>query len=147
MPNDFASVFRVRGGGELYRRQGDLYAVFPESRYSVNKEGQILPMIPPDTVFYIGRPALLDPDAPEARPPSERLVRLRIDTRAAPPRRTARLQPTSDRSLQRPPSLDARSGAFRRGPLPAIVSDEAYRTRRLHELMRYAARGRSSSSK
>jgi hypothetical protein len=146
-PNGFARVFRVKGGDDLYRQQGGLYAVFPESRYSINKEGQLLPMIPPDTVFYIGRPSVLDPELPEAGAAPERLVRHRIDARVAPPREDAGPRRASRLSHVRRAPLEARSTPACPAPLPPIVADEAYRTQRLHDLLRYAARGRSSSSK
>jgi hypothetical protein len=149
-PTDFARVFRVKGGDELYRQQGGLYAVFPESRYSVKavkKKLQLQPVIPPDTVFYIGRPALLDPEPPPAGPRPKCLVQCRIDARVPPPREDAGRRSGQSASRERWPSLVDRAQPACRAPLPAIVSDETYRTRRLHELLRYAARGRSSSSK
>jgi hypothetical protein len=120
----------------------------------VNKKGQIQPQVPDGTTFYIGRPALLDPEpAPAALAPEGR-VQGRIDLRVDP-------HPVAAPAGGRPPAF-ATASPGRPLPtttLPAIVSDEEYRALRLRGLMRraaggamawppgQAARGRSSSSK
>ena len=57
-PNDFSQLYRLPGQDRFVRIQGALYAVFPESAYGSGG----VPLIPPDTIFYIGR--LPDLDAP-----------------------------------------------------------------------------------
>ncbi|MHC4218813.1 MAG: hypothetical protein ACYSU7_10210 [Planctomycetota bacterium] len=154
-PNDFARVFRVNGRQDLYmRQQGGLYAVFPESEYGPDKEGRLQSLIPDGTVFYIGRPALLDPEPMSADPAPEGLIQGRIDLRvkgtelfSLQDHRWGRQHPSKINPSPLPPVGPPIPTAL----LPPIVSDEAYREERLRSLMRraagHAARGRSSSSK
>jgi hypothetical protein len=155
-PNDFARVFRVNGRQDLFmRQQGGLYAVFPESDYGPDKEGRLQALIPDGTVFYIGRPALLDSEPAPADPAPEGRVQGRIDLREKgtdlfslqnhrwSPRRPSKINPSPFPATVGPPIPTA--------ILPLIVSDEPYREERLRSLLRraadHAARGRSSSSK
>jgi len=135
-PNDFSRVYRLRGSRDRFMRvQGGLYAVFPESVYGATKEGQLRALIPHDTMFHIGPPPLLSAEPPSAAPRPEGLVRGRIDLKIGPHREPA------------PPTARP-SGGFKTrstGPsslritLPAIVSDEDYRQRRVRSLLRRAA--------
>jgi hypothetical protein len=55
-PLGFSEVYPVPGRPDLLMRvNGSVYAVFPQSVYSEGKKG-IVPMIPANTVFYIGAP-------------------------------------------------------------------------------------------
>jgi hypothetical protein len=142
-PNDFSRVYRFPGSRDRFMRvQGGLYAVFPESVYGPTREGQLEALVPHDTMFHIGPPTLLSSEPPPAAPRPEALVRGRIDLKIGPQREPARP----------PGGFEARSTgrASSRITLPAIVSDEAYRQRRVRSLLRraadHAARGRSSSS-
>jgi hypothetical protein len=147
-PNDFSRVYRVRGRPDRFMRvQGGLYAVFPESVYGTNKEGQLQAVVPNDTVFYIGRPSLLNLEPPRAAPYPGGLIQARIDLRIDPNQESAAPAASLPGRLETPSS----GQSIPRIALPAIVSDEAYRQRRVRGLMRraadHAARGRSSSSK
>ena len=154
-PNDFSRVFRVPGRQDLFmRQQGGLYAVFPVSVYGVDKEGQLRAVVPNDTVFYIGRPPMLDAEPTPVDRSADGLLRGRIDLRINPHREsTAQTAMPPGRFETSAAGLSIKPGA--RATLPAIVSDEQYRQRRVHGLMRraadviedHAARGRSSSSK
>ncbi|MHC4970124.1 MAG: hypothetical protein ACYTF4_16135 [Planctomycetota bacterium] len=133
-PNDFSRVYRVRGRRDLFmRQQGGLYAVFPASVYGSTKEGKLQALIPHDTMFHIGPPA-----APRPGGPVQGRIDLKIDPHREPAAPTAGLGTRST------------GQASSRITLPAIVSDEAYRQRRVRSLLRraagHAARGRSSSS-
>ncbi|MHC4416588.1 MAG: hypothetical protein ACYS0G_15050 [Planctomycetota bacterium] len=148
--NDFSRVYRVHGRQDLFmRQQGGLYALFPESVYGVNKDGQILPLVPDGTVFYIGRPALLDTEPPPADPSPQGWIQGRIDSRIDAQHEPVAPAATSPRGIESP-STRQPVRLRPRATLPAIVSDEDYRMERLHSLMRraagHAARGRSSSS-
>jgi hypothetical protein len=154
-PNDFARVFRVPGRDGLFmRQQGGLYAVFPESVYKADKKGKLRAVVPSDTMFYIGRPTLLDaePTPDDAPAPGLRLGRidLRIDQHCES---TAQIAVPPGGYEKSSTGLSLKPGTSL--TLPAIVADQEYRQRRVHGLMRraagviedQAARGRSSSSK
>ncbi|MHC4081795.1 MAG: hypothetical protein ACYS15_03600 [Planctomycetota bacterium] len=140
-PNDFSRVYRVHGREDLYlRQQGGLYAVFPESVYAVNKEGQLRAVIPGGTTFYIGPPPILDPEPPPDEVPVKGLIQGRIDLRIDPHRESTVLAPIAPGRFDR--SSTGQSiilGA--RMTLPPIVSDQEYRHRRVHGLMRRAVAG------
>ncbi|MHC4785535.1 MAG: hypothetical protein ACYTE6_06175 [Planctomycetota bacterium] len=137
-PNDFSRVYRVHGRRDLFmRQQGGLYAVFPASVYGSTKEGKLQALIPHDTMFHIGPPPLLNSEPPPAAPRPGGLVQGRIDLKIDPHREPA--APTA--------GLGTRSTgqASSRITLPAIVSDEAYRQRRVRSLLRRAAAGATAS--
>ena len=154
-PNDFSRVFRIPGKQDMFmRQQGGLYAVFPGSVYGVDKKGKLLAIVPNDTMFYIGRPPMLDAEPTPDDPPPDGLRQGRIDLRIDPQRQsTAQAAIPPGRNETVSTGLSFKPGA--RFTLPAIVADEEYRQRRMHGLMRraagmiedHAARGRSSSSK
>jgi hypothetical protein len=154
-PNDFSRVFRIPGKHDMFmRQQGGLYAVFPESVYEVNKEGQLKAVVPSDTMFYIGRPPMLDAEPTPDDPSADGLRQGRIDLRVNPHREsTAQAAIPPGRYEMSSTGLSIKPGT--RMTLPAIVADQEYRQRRVHGLMRraagviedHAARGRSSSSK
>jgi len=154
-PNDFSRVFRIPGKHDMFmRQQGGLYAVFPESVYGVDKKGNVQAVIPNDTMFYIGRPPMLDaeptPDDPPAGGLRQGRIDLRIDLRRESTAQAA-MPPGRNETLSTGLSFKPGAGFT----LPAIVADEEYRQRRVHGLMHraagmiedHAARGRSSSSK
>jgi hypothetical protein len=154
-PNDFSRVFRIHGKQDMYmRQQGGLYAVFPESVYQIDKKGQLRAVVPNDTMFYIGRPAMLDAEPPPVVPTPEGLHQGRIDLRVTPNQKGTDLFSTQGHRWGRNDLSKIDLSPFG-GALPAIVADETYRQRRVHGLMRraaaviedHAARGRSSSSK
>lgn len=58
-PFGFEEVYRVPGDDERFMRiDGGLYAVFPQSVYTNRRFGE-LPLIPANTVFWIGTPDFL----------------------------------------------------------------------------------------
>ena len=70
-PIDFAEVYRVPGRTDwLMRASGALFAVFPQSVYSSTRIGT-MPVIPNNTVFYIGRASLADVPMSPVDPPAE----------------------------------------------------------------------------
>ena len=130
-PNDFRQVYRFQDD-QLMRVQGGLYAVFPQSVYTQNEDGQVLPVIPPNTTFYIGAPAS------SSSPPGP-VFESRLDLRlasglidgAATSNAVPRLQTRSlSLTAASPPPPGSRS----------IVFDASYRAQRVRSLMRYAAR-------
>ena len=140
-PNDFSGVFRVPGRQDLFmRQQGGLYAVFPASVYGVDKEGQLRVVVPNDTMFYIGRPRMLDAEPTLDDRSTDGLRRGRIDLRINPHREsTAQAPMPPGRFETLAAGVSIKPGA--RITLPAIVADEKYRQRRVHGLMRRAAIG------
>jgi hypothetical protein len=161
-PVGFEQVYRVPDDPDhLMRASGGLFAVFPRSQYDVTssrKSGvRIFPVVPADTVFHIGPPGWSKlPDA------AARGQMLRMDLRLVPeyvaegprldrgPERVndyvnTRLTIGDDLpDLPRRPTFDEPDP----GPIAEIVSDAAYRSRRIRELMdraAQAARGPSSS--
>ena len=85
-PRSFSEVFPTPDGERLMRVDGGLYAVFPHSDYqtfSIDKGRRriTLPMVSPDTTFYIGRPDFAPKE--EAPPSAASGPEFRID-RASP---------------------------------------------------------------
>ena len=67
VPSGFSQVLTVPGHPELLMRvDGGIYAVFPRSEYTPGRRGPI-PVIPANTVFYIGAPPA---PPPKAAPPA-----------------------------------------------------------------------------
>ncbi len=129
----------------FYRRAGGLYAVFPQSVYFETRQGVIVD-IPPGTVFHFGKPE--PATAPgDALPPGASLsidrIRmnetsgLRQQSRLSPsPLMQARLDraapPTDERNTH-----DAgaeRDEATMTAREPGVMSDDAYRARRLAQI-------------
>jgi hypothetical protein len=75
-PIGFADVYHVPGRPDwLMRVSGGLFAVFPQSVYSSTEAG-VMPVIPNNTVFYIGRASLANvPMGPLDRPEWEKDAR------------------------------------------------------------------------
>lgn len=139
-PNNFQELYRFRGDDEnLVRAQGGLYLVFQRSIYGSDKKGNVFPLIPPNTVFYIGPPpGWAVSAAVQAVARNEVADTARIDDRldlritpglvvdTAPGEPVRRKVSAMD---TRPPAL----GGNR------IVIDPQYRAERLRALMREAA--------
>lgn len=74
-PMGFEQVYHVPGNSDMYMRvSGGIYAVFPRSMYVRGRDGTY-PVIPPNTVFYIGEPAFFE-NSPAANHPSRVAGRL-----------------------------------------------------------------------
>jgi len=78
-PTGFEQVYRVPGDDDHYMRiDGGLYAVFPRSVYANTRAGEV-PLIPANTVFWIGQPDfLMQPaaDSPSRQRAGEEMSRL-----------------------------------------------------------------------
>ena len=149
-PNNFRELYRFPGDDEnLVRAQGGLYLVFQRSIYGSDKDGNVFPLVPPNTVFYIGPPAawtvssavqaVARAEVADAGRINDRLD-LRIDPGMAG--KTDTDQPVRQQisAADAPPEVS---------PANRIVLDPEYRAERLRALMReasHAARGPSSSS-
>ena len=60
VPDDFSDVFPVPGHDDLFMRAaGSIHAVFPKSTYA-RRRGMLVPLVPDNTVLYIGRPSESD---------------------------------------------------------------------------------------
>lgn len=139
-PNNFQELYRFRGDDEnLVRAQGGLYLVFPRSIYEVDKKGNVFPLIPPNTVFYIGPPpGWRVSSAMQAVARNEVADAARIDDRLdlrIPPGLVVET-PTGE-----PIRHQAGAAATQPPALPAnrIMLDPEYRAKRLRALMRAAA--------
>src|SRR6185503_15575203 len=76
-PTGFQNVYHVPGHDDLLMRvNGGIYAVFPESEYTVNRKGKTVPVIPAGTVFYIGLPSKLPTHDSNAHTGIEPTVRI-----------------------------------------------------------------------
>ncbi|UCD74246.1 MAG: hypothetical protein JSV91_10695 [Phycisphaerales bacterium] len=84
-PVDFAGVYHLPGRPDwLMRASGGLYAVFQRSVYLRSDAGGV-PIIPNDTVFYIGRASLAGVPGPQAEPATfEEPKAVRLETRWEP---------------------------------------------------------------
>ncbi len=144
-PNNFQELYRFRGDDDnLVRVQGGLYLVFQRSIYGSDKKGNVYPLVPPNTVFYIGPPpawavssavqAVVQEDARAER------IDDRLDLRVTPERvgDTVTEEPARERvtAADTPPKVS---------PANRIVLDPEYRAERLRELMRKAVISYQSS--
>ena len=149
-PTGFDRVYRAPGRDDLFMRvYGGLYAVFPRSLYAPTSMGD-LALIPDGTTFYIGAPSMDVLATPEPTIPLA-TGSLHVVPQDLPDHREQSTgAPTEERVRQTmwraDPNYGGRAEARRlREPAeeetvrPAIVSDEAYRARRMEELMRRAA--------
>ncbi len=159
VPDDFSEVFPVPGYDDLFMRAaGSIHAVFPKSTY-VPRRGVLVPLVPDNTVHYIGRPSASDIAAwhgttarkrtsqgnPEAQGAATHLsqrvdtrVELRVDTQDEPNGSvTAWAQRARRTTAKRPvqPTVRRESSAAAR----RIAMDTGYRGRRLGALVRRAA--------
>ncbi len=117
---EFERVYAVPGQpGQLMRRQGGLVAVFDRSHYVPTWYGPV-PVIPPNTVFYVGG---IPEDLEEVHAPG------RIDTRIQ-----GRLIPAAGglRADEAPQSAIVPRPDVKPGR--ADMADERYRVRRLEEI-------------
>lgn len=154
-PADFGRVYRFQDeSNRLARAQGALYAVFERSVYAADKDGNVFPVVPPGTVYYIGRPSGFAASTPlPAAADRHGAVAGRIDGRieswigpagtvgmevrsAAFPR-----QPRTEPPRHRSTTGDA---PWTVRPATGIVLDPEYRARRLKSLMQDAATARRS---
>lgn len=122
LPGSFENVQAVPGYDDLYMRvAGGLYAVFPRSLYVSTRFGEA-PIIPNDTVFYIGPPPSLS-DAVPPRPLPEELMAPRAIGAGS------RVISGNEPSAPSPGDADF---------VPSIAESSGYRSARLLELMRRA---------
>lgn len=136
-PLGFERIYEVVGSGGLYaRRAGAVTAVFDRGLYA----GDATPLIPAGTVFYIGslpvdldRPGLLSPTHHRLAPASQWL---RADSMADARVQTA---PRAQRLDLRVGAPDAVPGPPPTDPNASIWTSEAYRQRRMGELLRGVA--------
>ena len=139
-PNNFQELYRFRGDDEnLVRAQGGLYLVFQRSIYGSDKKGNVFPLIPPNTVFYIGPPpgwAVSAAVQAVARNEVADTARIddRLDLRITPGLvvDTAPGEPVR----RKVSAMDTRPRALGGN---RIVIDPQYRAERLRALMREAA--------
>ncbi|MCA9295195.1 MAG: hypothetical protein KC983_01735 [Phycisphaerales bacterium] len=163
MPSGFAKVYRSPIAGHFMRVDGALHAVFPRSRYTPTQQGDV-PTVPDGTVFYIGMPVgpfeaggqpavhAADGTAPAAR------LNMRVDAQPAP-RHMIHIDdvpPAPGHAAEHSHEHHAPTHVLPSHELliPApttpvditalasvtIVTDEAYRRVRIHELLHRAAR-------
>ncbi|MHC4414220.1 MAG: hypothetical protein ACYS0G_02930 [Planctomycetota bacterium] len=140
-PAGFGRVYRVPGRDDRFMRvDGGLFAVFPQSAYARDRSG-LRPVIPCDTVFYIGPPTLEAArplDAPRetgaaAVPtPLDWRISLKIDPQPTGGTADGSRQLARRQAPGRPlATADARPAR--------IVVDAGYRAARLRALMQRAA--------
>jgi hypothetical protein len=162
VPTGFEQVYNVPGREDLRMRvNGGLYAVFPESAYIVSGSVAVA-LIPAGTVFFIGEPsseairAMGRGDDTFAGEQADRAQHLRLDRRIVPllyePQRIERLMvPQANPETHRVARWSGPTGFVTgeieepTGPAPVtIVTDAAYRSRRIRELMQAAAHANSA---
>ncbi len=149
-PSDFEHVYRVPGEDDrLMRIHGALHAVFPRSVYARDRKG-LRPLIPNDTVFYVGPPGVdvrgyqTRFNASASARPSGRFdgrINLKLQPQllgsvAVAPQDVMIRQEPSRPMAPRP--VEARVDRTPTPVMPMIVSDATYRAQRLHTLMRRA---------
>ena len=130
---DFDHVYAVPGrDGYLMRRHGGLSAVFDRSQYVPTPFGAV-PVIPPNTVFYVGEIPSEDLMGPPA--PSDRYGRVdsRVWSRVDAPALGAR---AGERMIERRNAAKPRRAD--RAPERADMADERYRRHRLAEIAQRA---------
>jgi hypothetical protein len=154
-PVGFEHIYRVPGHeDELYMRMdGGLLAVFPQSIYTDTRWGPV-PIIPNNTVFYIGVDSMESLLARDWSPrelwkdPLGLRIDGRIDLAAGEPDEAEAQAERGLPAAPRPPLAPSTGrepdpdGGPPRADLEAaatIVTDPSYRAQRLRELMRRAA--------
>ena len=155
-PHQFEKIYRIIGpeGEMLMRGSGGLYAVFPRSEYVLTRKGP-LAKVPPGTVFYIGAlPSQYQPKRPLGPLPENLLTARRLDGRDGVPIDTQIDMETPGLPHERRP-LGRRSVRAILPPAPGaddspattgtIATDEAYRARRVRELLAMAAAAERAS--
>lgn len=164
-PSGFRDVFEVPGHPDLLMRvNGEVYAVFPRSEYALVQSG-IMPLIPANTVFYIGAPPSI-PDSALAMArrntssPNEQSnhssgaviparQRGEIDTtpagQRANTRDTARAHDSTPPIRVDPDAPDTKMMFDVEGPV-TIVTDHSYRLWRLQELLQRAAKAEQAKA-
>ncbi len=139
-PNNFQELYRFRGDDEnLVRAQGGLYLVFQRSIYGSDKNGNVYPLVPPNTVFYIGPPpGWMVSSAVQAVASSEVADAARIDDRLDLRIATGLVVDTAtgEPVRHKVSAMDTRPPALGGN---RIVIDPQYRAERLRALMREAA--------
>lgn len=161
IPTDFEHVYRLPGDRDRFvRADGALFAVFPQSEYAPTRFGDV-PLIPANTVFYIGAPPAPNGDFPfhsrlrlypsqvgEQRSLSPLMESWKLNLRIEP-RRAERsgqwidgsvghtIAPVGEVSQRISPTVPIREeSAVAPG---TIIGDERYRSERIGTLMRRAA--------
>jgi hypothetical protein len=151
----FFDVMEVPGRPDLLMRaNGEVYAVFPRSEYVV-VTGGIMPVIPANTIFYIGKPPSVEAigkaftTAMNERSTREetKIVgsRRQDDIRTVSANRRTENQQQAREPDSPPPfatdpdAPDTRKFYELAGPV-TMVTDHAYRLTRLQELLQRAAK-------
>lgn len=166
IPNPASTLYRptsgsTAGGGadeRLARISGALTAVFPRSDYFVKEETGLQAKVPADTVYYIGRlpaPAAAPISEAARAVPESALTISRNDeggddrvraigiAQAAPNSTFGAEDGTNARITHAREAVFSSTQPGRRVP-SSIVNDDAYRSRRLSQLLVDAAAARSS---
>ncbi|MHC4107146.1 MAG: hypothetical protein ACYSTY_03575 [Planctomycetota bacterium] len=156
-PDDFSDVFPVPGHDHLFMRaQGSLHAVFPQSTY-VRWRGVLLPLVPDNTVLYIGPPSDSDIAAWYGAAASKRTrqgepqgtstrisgrIETRVELRVAEQSESNGTQTASARRATRSATKRPGQPTARKASPAApkeIATDTGYRGQRLGALVRRAA--------
>ena len=141
-PNDFSELFRLPGpDGRLIRAQGGLYAIFDQSVYTTDKEGDVRAGISAGTLFHIGRPTATTPTRPmHSAAPHRLLVDHRLKYRMPPATVGEAREAAADRRRDwafKPQDLTDPEEAWSADPDddPTIATDPAYRAVRLRSIL------------
>jgi len=137
-PAGFTSVYRVPGRDDLLMRaDGGLYAVFPQSIY-LNQKAGLTAVMPPNTVFHMGRASLAGLAAPRIDDLESRVqaVEPNVDVAKEPEWIGTRLVGAGNREAAASTMAEHRNAAASE---PTIASSAAYRRHRLRELLQLAA--------
>jgi hypothetical protein len=131
-PAAFTTVYRVPGRDDLLMRaDGGLFAVFPQSVY-LNQRGILTAVMPPNTVFHIGRKSLAELGAPDPEDVEA------LDDEPPPARPAAEVEETPWIGTRVIGVAEAEHQPAGRSTARTIASDPLYRSRRLRELMHAA---------
>ena len=141
--NDFTGLYRIpttartKYAGWYAREQGGVYAVFPQSVYSRDGDGNIIVDVPPGTVYLVGGIPQDDSYRAAKVRPENNLIAHREDTSITAPNANAR--PMDLPASRRLVAMTATQlAAVHQGTIDALVLDEAFAAKRIAKRLQQA---------
>lgn len=134
--NDFTGLYRIpttartKYAGWYAREHGGVMAVFPQSVYSRDGDGNIIVDVPPGTIYLVGGIPQDDSHRAATIRPENKLLSHREDTSINAPNTNARPTdlPASSRMFAMTPTQLV---AVQQGTIDALVNDEAFAAKRI----------------
>lgn len=150
--NDFTGLYRIpttartKYAGWYAREQGGVMAVFPQSVYSKDGDGNIIADVPPGTIYLVGGIPQDDSHRADTMRPESNLVTRRQDTSINAPNANAHPTnlPASHRIVAMTPT---QLGAVQQATIDALVNDEAFAAKRITQRLEQALAAKPAPAK